>query len=89
METFHFIPTSRIGKPRWYKFRDQNNLLNQSSAKILLIGDSIISSLDRYPQIYDKYFSTHSTLNFCIPGDKIEHVLWRIQNLNVSNNSIK
>ena len=90
METFHFIPTSRIGKPRCYnKFRDQNSLLNQSSAKILLIGNSIISNLGRYPQICDKYFSTHSTLNFGIPGDKIQHVWWRIQNLNVSNNSIK
>ena len=24
--------------------------------------------------------TSHSTLNFGIPGDKIEHVLWRIQN---------
>ena len=44
-----------IGKPGWYnKFRDQNSLLNQSSAKILLIGDSIISNLGRYPEIWKK-----------------------------------
>ena len=30
METSHFIPTSRIGKPGWNKnFSDQNSLLNQ------------------------------------------------------------
>ena len=87
METSHFIPTSRIGKPGWYnKFREQSYLLNQSSSKILLIGDSLISNLRRYPEIWKKYFSSNNTLNFGIPGDKIQHVLWRIQNLNFSNN---
>ena len=43
-----------IGKPGWYnKFRDQNSLLNQSSAKILT-GDSIICNLGRYPEIWKK-----------------------------------
>ena len=88
METSHFMPTPRIVKPsRHSKFRDQNSLLNQSSAKMLLIGDSIISSLGRYPEIWKKYFSCHNTLNFSIPGDKNQHVLWIIQNLNFSNNS--
>ena len=91
MKTSLFIPTSRIGKPDWYnKFRQQNYLLNQSLSKILLIGDSIISNLGRYHEIWKKYFSSNNTLNFGIPGDKIQHVLWRIQNLNFSNNfSIK
>ena len=91
METSLFIPTSRIGKPGWYnKFREQNCLLNQSSSKILLNGDSVISNLGRYPEIWKKYFSSRNTLNFGITGDKIQHVLWRIQNLNLSNNfSIK
>ena len=64
METSHFILPSRIGKPGWYNnFRDQNSLLNQSSAKILLIGDSIISNLGRYPKIWKKCFSSHNPLN--------------------------
>ena len=88
MATSHFMPTSRTVKTsRHSKFRDQNSLLNQSSAKILLIADSIISSLGRYPEIWKKYFSCHNTLNFSIPGDKNQHVLWIIQNLNFSNNS--
>ena len=61
MEASHFIPASRIGKPgRHNKFRDQNSLLNQSSAKILLIDDSVISYLGRYPEIWKKYFSSHT-----------------------------
>ena len=88
METSHFIPTSRIGKPGWYnKFRDHSSLLNQSLAKILLIGDSRISNLGRYPEIRNKHFSHHNTLNFGTPGEKIQQVLWRIQNLNLSMNS--
>ena len=87
METSHFIPTSRIGKPGWYnKFREQNCLLNQLSSTTLLFGNSIISNLGKYPEIWKKYFSSHNTLNFGIPGDKIQHVSWRTQNLNFSNN---
>ena len=67
METSHFILPSRIGKPGWYNnFRDQNSLLNQSSAKMLLIGDSIISNLGRYPKIWKKCFSSHNPLNSSI-----------------------
>ena len=80
METSHFIPTSRIGKPGWCnKFREQSCILNQSPSKILLIGDSVISNLGRYPVNWKKYFFRNNTLNFGIPGDKIQHVLRRIQ----------
>ena len=86
METSRFIRTSGIGQPDWYnKFRDQNSLLNKSSAKILLIGDSIISNLGRCSEIWKNRFSHHNTFNFGIPGDKIQHVLWRKQNLNFSS----
>ena len=64
METSHFIRTSGIGKP------DKNSLLNKSSAKILLIGDSIISNLGRCSEIWKNRFSHHNTFNFGIPGDK-------------------
>ena len=88
METSHFIPTSRIGKPGCNNnFRDQNSLLNQSSAKILLIGGSVISNLGRYPEIWKNVSSRHNTLNFGLPGNKMSHVLWRIQNLIFPNNS--
>ena len=32
-------------------------------------------------------FSRHNTLNFGIPGDKMQHILWRIQKLDFSDNS--
>ena len=71
-------------------FQEHNFLLQQSSPKILLIGDSLISNLSRYPDIWKSHFSKHNTLNFGIPGDKVQNILWRINNLNFSKiNSIK
>ena len=60
----------------------ESKIVDHSSSKILLIGDCIISNLARYPEIWKKYFFSHNTLNFGIPGDKIQHALWRIENLN-------
>ena len=79
------IPVPRNGKAGWYKsFQEHNYLLQQSPAKILLIGDSLISNLTRYPDIWKSYFSRHNALNFGIPGDKVQNILWRINNLNFS-----
>ena len=67
--------------------RNLNNiilLLQQSSAKTLLIGDSLISNFSRYPDVWKNYFSIHNKLNFGIPGDKIQNILWRLNNLNFS-----
>ena len=65
-----FIPVSRNGKLGWYEeFNKHNFLLQQSPAKILLIGDSLISNLGRNPDVWKNYFSIHNTLNFGIPRD--------------------
>ena len=72
MLTSNFIPTPRNGKPGWHEnFRNHNYLLSHGPSKIILIGDTIISNLGRYPDIWRKNFSNHNTLNFGIPGNKI------------------
>ena len=85
------IPVARSGKLGWYeKFKRHNFLLQESPAKVILIGDSLISNLSRYPDVWKNYFSIHNTLNFGIQGDKIQNILWRLNNLNFSKNcSIK
>ena len=50
-----------------------------------IIGDSLISNLSRYPEIWRKYFSNHGALNFGIAGDKAQNVLWRVNNLHFSS----
>ena len=83
------VPTN--GNLGWYgKFKQHNCLLQESPAKVILIGDSLISNLNRYPDVWKNYFSIHNTLNFGIQGVKIQNILWRLNNLNFSKNySIK
>ena len=56
MESSRFnciILTPRNGKPGWYeKFKEHKYLLNHTSPKIILIGDSIIPNVGRYPDIW-------------------------------------
>ena len=55
-----------------------------------LIGYSLISNVNSYPDVWKNYFSNHNTLNFGIPSDKIQNILWRLSDLNFSKNcSIK
>ena len=82
-----FIRVPRNGKLGWYEeFKQHNFSLQQSPTKILLIGDSLISNWSRYPDVWKNYFSIHNTLNFGIPGDKIQNMLWRPNKLNFSKN---
>ena len=80
-------PTSRNDKYEWYyQFQKHNLLLNKSKAKLLIIGDSLVSNLSRYPEIWRKYFSNHRALNFSIAGDKAQSLLWIVNNFHLSSN---
>ena len=71
------IAVPRNGKLGWYeKFKRHIFLFEESEAKVILIGDSLISNLSRYPDVWKNYFSIHNTLNFGIQGDKIQNILW-------------
>ena len=85
------IPVPRNRKRGWYeKFKQHNLLLKESPAKVILIGDPLISNLSRYPDVWKNYFSIHNTLNFGIQGDKIQNMQWRLNSLNFSKDcSIK
>ena len=84
----HFIPAPRSSKLGWYeKFGEQNFLLNDLPSDVSLIGHSLISYKSRYQDAWSEYFSKHNTLNFGIPGDKIQNLLWRIKDLKFPSNS--
>ena len=79
-------PTPRNGKHGWYdQFQKHNLLLNNSKAKMLIVGDSLVSNLSRYPEIWRKYFINHGVLNFGIAGDKVQNVFWRVNNFHFSS----
>ena len=65
------LSPTRNGEHGWYdQFQKHNHLLNNSKAKILLVSDSLVSNLSRYPKIWRKYFMNHGALNFSIARDK-------------------
>ena len=74
------IPTKRHNKPNWLNLHNNHCLIAKNSeATTLLIGDSIVAGLTRYPDTWKKYFA--GAVNFGIGGDRVEHVLWRSKNL--------
>ena len=76
-------PTSRNDKLGWYnQFQKHNLRWSNSKAKILIVDDSLVLNLSRYPEICRKYFINHRTLNFGIAGEKVKkNFLWRVNNL--------
>ena len=75
------IPSQRYSKPNWLILHKNRCLLAKNSiATTLLIGDSIIAGLNRYPSVWNKYFGNNS-VNFGIRGDRVQNVLWRSINL--------
>ena len=51
--------------------------LSKNKAKMLIVGDSLISNWSRYPEIWRKYFTNHGTLNFGVAGDKGQ-TIWTV-----------
>ena len=81
------IPVPRNVKLGWYeKFKQHNVLLQEWPEKVILIGDSLISNLSRYPDVWKNSFSMHDKLNSGIQDDKNQNILWRLNNLNFSKN---
>ena len=61
--------------------KDQAALI-KSSRKVsaVLLGDSIIAGFLRYPNICYKFFD-ENTRNCGVGGDKVQNVLWRVENI--------
>ena len=53
---------------------------------MLTVGDSLVSSLSRYLEIWRKYFDIHRVLNSGIAADKAQNVWWTGNNLHFSFN---
>lgn len=66
--------------PGWFESHTQYRALCRVHSDVVLVGDSIIKGLARYPQVWRKYFAHFNALNFGIGGDRTQHVLWRLQN---------
>ena len=45
---------------------------------MVVIGDSIVAGLRGYPIVWRNFILQYKTVNLGIGGDRIENVLWRI-----------
>ena len=59
------------------KYQYQIKLCNELQPKLLLIGDSLVAGLSRYPAVWNEFFEPLNSINFGISGDRVENVLWR------------
>ena len=57
--------------------------MKDSKPNTLLLGDSIVPGLSRYPNVWNESFAQINALNFDIGGDRVENVLWRAIDLSL------
>ena len=80
-------PSTRFSKLNWLNFHNNHcSKLAKNTFETILIGDSIISGLCRYQNIWKIFLKPLKALNSGIGGDRIQHVLWHALNLSVSSN---
>ena len=59
----------------------QKELLRKSYASVVVIGDSIVAGLRRYPTVWRNFILQYRTVNLEIGGDRLENVFWRINDI--------
>ena len=76
------IKKKKLSKICWIKTHYyQKELLRKSYASVVVIGDSIVAGLRRYPTVWRNFILQYKTVNLRIEGDHIENVLWRINDI--------
>ena len=50
-------------------------MIKDAEPDTLLLGDSIVAGLSRYPNVSNEYFAPINALNLDIGGDRIKNVL--------------
>ena len=68
-------------KTGWHLAPEKHNeLIEKKNPKLIVCGDSIVSGLGRYKDVWQTHFN-EMTVNLGEPGDRVEHLLWRLQKL--------
>lgn len=77
-------PVPRTG--RWMKRHEaMNKRVKQGNVDLVFIGDSITQGWEgRGKKVWKKYYGKRNTVNLGIGGDRTQHVIWRLDNGNLS-----
>ncbi|MFM1919255.1 MAG: hypothetical protein RLZZ303_889 [Candidatus Hydrogenedentota bacterium] len=82
------IPREQSG---WMKrHNSMNERVKQGNVDLLMIGDSITQGWEGPgKEVWAEYYAPRNAVNLGIGGDRVEHVLWRLQNGNIEGISPK
>ena len=76
------LDSKKRSKSGWMETHyHQKELLRKSYASVVVIGDSIVAGLRRYPTVWRDFILRYETINLEIRGDRVENVLWRINDI--------
>ena len=76
------IPTDKLNS-NWWKERHQEVIVNnKTNPELILIGNSILNSLDdkNHITVKENYLDKYNAVNMGFSGDRTENVIWRLQN---------
>ena len=72
------ISTERFYKSNWIEYHCNHcSMIKEAKPNTLLLGDSIVAGLSRYPNVWKKYFALINASNLGIGGDRLKNVLWQ------------
>ena len=55
--------------------------VSKEQGEVILLGDSIVEYLSRYPSVWDKHLAPLKAINCGLRGDLKLNVLWRVKRL--------
>ena len=69
-------------KPTWYGEHvcAYGNTITKQ-AEVVLLGDSLVSNLSRYPQVWNRHLAPLNAVNCGIRGDNTQNFMWRIDHM--------
>ena len=71
------IPAERFYKSNWIEYhRNLCFMIKDSKPNTLLLGDSIIAGLSRYPNVWNECLALINALNLGIGGNGVENAQW-------------
>ena len=70
---------SKLG---WYgdHIRCYRNVFKKQ-AEVVLLGDSLVANMSRYPIVWDHHLEKLNVVNCGIRGDHTQNVLWRVEHV--------
>jgi beta-glucosidase len=85
------VPVPRDKEDWWVQRNNSmNERVKQGNVDLIFIGDSITHGWEGDgKEVWAKYYTKRNAVNLGISGDRTEHVLWRLENGNISGISPK